>query len=774
MARGTEVKRWISLLVMVVAVLGIIGLPLVASGQETSPDQQIYDEGIRLLRAEKVREAIPLLYQATLLFPGNRRVMADYTIALVWAGEYDKAVAYYQAHEGDLSQVGYLHKNIAKALYELRHFAKARELYALGWQADPRDAEAFKGLIFSSARLEKYAEAVQAWERARREQLVDAAILGDMKVFLLQHMGASGDAYQTARQQGIRDEALLTRLQGDIAVNRLRWDEIDQALAILEAQLARNPENLRARGDYIVALRQKDRMAEVLQQYEMYKQHGKDIPHWVHEAVADAYLYLRQPAKAAELYRLVLTQHPEEPFEPLKGLFYAQVELRQWRAAAATLEQLEEFLDIRKKRLQDKYFSVEQALLFAYQHNEGLRLQGLFMLYEDKNRQAQEYFTGMLAQAGLFTGFRNGLGQAYYYQQQTRKALEQYKISLGIDEKDKDARIGMAYALNTLNYKQDARKLAKELYQKYPTNYHVQNLYETLQVEDSPYLSFDYYFTREFQGAVEHYLVSEVNAALSPIFRIFTQLVWQMGQNLAEENGQQSTWNRLGAGFDWIVFPTLTLRQAVSFDYTKGEEVGSYTKVVWTPDDPWKVTAEFDSFSLMLPIRARAADIMAKRATFGVTRTPSDVREYGLGLATNMFTDTNRNYDCGVFFKQRVYNHPDVKVWAGLQGGYSRYTRQDVDYFSPMFVYSAMFTPIVHWIHYHYYDRFYRTSVYPRVGLTKQYNYDFYPVGGLTLEQTLIWSKKFSLTANVSYDLRVYDGVYSHVLGAYVGFKKYF
>jgi hypothetical protein len=30
------------------------------------------------------------------------------------------------------------------------------------------------------------------------------------------------------------------------------------------------------------------------------------------------------------------------------------------------------------------------------------------------------------------------------------------------------------------------------------------------------------------------------------------------------------------------------------------------------------------------------------------------------------------------------------------------------------------------------------------------------------------------MTANVSYDLRVYDGVYSHVLGAYVGFKKYF
>jgi hypothetical protein len=85
-----------------------------------------------------------------------------------------------------------------------------------------------------------------------------------------------------------------------------------------------------------------------------------------------------------------------------------------------------------------------------------------------------------------------------------------------------------------------------------------------------------------------------------------------------------------------------------------------------------------------------------------------------------------------------------------------------------------MFTPTIHWIHYHYYDRYYRTSIYPRVGVNKQVGYDFFPVTGLTLEQKLIWSKKFAITANISYDLRVYDGEYTHVLGTYVGFKKYF
>lgn len=745
------------------------------AAQETSEGQQLYDQGLALLKAGKSREAIPLLHKATTLFPGNRRVMADYVIALVWAGDYPQAVAYYRSHEADLGEVGYLHKNIAKAFFEMKDFKRAQQLYAKAWQVDPRDEEAFKGLIYSSSRLENYAEAVRTWERGRLEKLIKPATLGEMKIYLLERMGTSEEALKAARESGFKDEGLLERLEGNRAVTRLRWEETDQALALLEAQLARQPKNLRARQDYIVALRKKDRMQEVLQQFAHLQQENGEIPYWVNEAVADAYLYLRKPRQAAEYYRLVLLQHPEEPFEPLKGLFYAQVEMRAWQEAAQSLERIKENLHKRQKKLEGKYFSIAEAQRFEYENNEALRLQGLFLLYQDKNKQAAEYFTRTLAQAGLFTGFRNGLAQARAYQQRPRRALEQYKVSQSVDDKDKDSRIGMAYALNTLNHKAEARKLARELYRRYPTNYHIINLYETLRVEDRPFLSFDYYFTREYQGATEHYLISELNFPVNPIFRMFTQLVWQTGQeNQSGADSGQNSWNRLAGGFDWIVFPSLTLRQSVSFDYVRGDDPGSFTRLVWQPNDPLKITAEFDSFSLMLPIRARAVDIQAMQALAAVTYTPSDLRDFGVKTTLNMFSDTNRNFDFGAFFNQTVINHPDVKVRAGFQAGYSRYTHQNVDYFSPPFVYTLMFTPTIHWTHYQYYDRHYRTSFYPRVGLNKQIGYDFFPLAGLTLEQKLKWSKKFTVTANVSYDLRVYDGVYSHVLGAYVGCKKYF
>jgi biofilm PGA synthesis protein PgaA len=746
-----------------------------AAAQETSQGQQIYDRGMGLLKAGNHREALPLLQKATTLLPGNRHVMADYVVALVWAGEYRQAVDYYRGQAESLREIGYLHKNLAKAFYELRDFVRALEFYTKAWQADPRDEEAFKGLIFSCCRLEDFVGATRAWEQAGREKVITPTTMATMKVFILESLGASDDALKTAREAGLQDAGMLENLEGDVAVERLRWEELDQALARLEAQVARQPKNWRARQDYIVALRKKDRMREVLQQYELYQQSGQQVPYWVHAAVADAYLYLRNPRQADKYYRLVLAQHPEEPFEPLKGLFYTQVELRQWRPAAGTLDQIEAYLKKGKDALGGKYPSVAEAQRYDYESNDALKLRGLFLLYQDKNREAAEYFTETLAKAGLDSGFRNGLGQAYYWQQRPRQALEQYKISQGVDCKDQDSRIGIAYALNTLNYKTAARDLARELYQQFPTNYHVQDLYETLRIEDRPYLTFDYYFTRQYQGALEHYLISELNAAVVPIFRVFTQIIWQVArENQAGAESLNSGWNRTAFGFDWIVVPQLTLRQAVGFDYLTGRDLGSYTRVQWQPSDPLEITGEFDSFSLMVPIRARVTGIKSKRATAAVTYTESDWRDYGVAFAINMFADNNQNPNLNAFFNQTVVNHPDFKVRAGLQASYYRYTKNNVNYFSPLFDYTLLVTPTIHWTHYQYYDRHYRTSFYPRAGVNKEIGFDFYPVAGLTIEQKLKWSKTLTVTANVSYDLQLYDGVYSHVLGAYFGFKKYF
>ena len=112
--------------------------------------------------------------------------------------------------------------------------------------------------------MEKYGEAVQVWEKARRKKLIKPELLEEMKIYLLETLGLSEDALKAVREAGYKDEGLLRRLEGDLVVARFRWEETDQAIALLEAQIAKQPDNLRARQDYIVALRKKDRMHGVL------------------------------------------------------------------------------------------------------------------------------------------------------------------------------------------------------------------------------------------------------------------------------------------------------------------------------------------------------------------------------------------------------------------------------------------------------------------------------------------------------------------------------
>jgi len=722
--------------------------------------QELYSQGLELIRAGKNREAVPLLEQALPLLPGNRHVMADYTANLVWTGDYQRAIAYYTAHLDALHDIPYLQKHIAKAFYEQRDFLRAREHYERAWQADPRDAEAFKGLIYSCCRLKDYTRAAAVWETGHRRRLVSTEALISTRVFILEHLGVSGEALKAAREGSLDDPALLTRLTGDVAATRLRWDEFDEALALLEGQLAQDPENFRARGDYLVALRQKDRMTEALQQFERLQQAGKPIPYWVHEAVADAHLYLQHPEQAIPFYRLVVEELEGRSFEALKGLFYCHIELSQWREAQDALERLTALVEKRGS---------------PNEKNEVANLKGQLLIYQDRNKDAATNFVTYLGQAGLNSALRGGLGQAYLNRGWPRRALEQFKIVQSTDPDDKPSRVGKAYALNELNYKDEARALARELYTRYPTDYHVKELRENLRVEDSPYLSTDVFFTREYTGATEYYLVSELNVPFNPYFRVFTQMIRQaISDRPPDEEDIFYAWNRLAFGFDWIMLPQVEVRQALSFDYLTGRDFGSFTQVRWRPTDPLRITAEYDSFALNVPIRARATGLRAKRPAGEILYNESDLRNYGLRWALNLFADDNTNPDLSVFFRQNVLNEPAFKVWAGAQVSYGRYTKQDVPYYSPVFNYQVLFTPHIHWIHYQRYDRKIRSSFYFRGGLSKQIAYDPYAVGGITYEPTLQWSKSFEVKANVSYDTKVYDGVYTHVLGAYLGFKKYF
>lgn len=639
-------------------------------------------------------------------------------------------------------------------------------------------------LLFASAFLYEqgrdYLAAIKVYEKILEKRPLNIPAQ-KLRLYNLAALGATSLAEQEIVDKGIKDEELQDFLEGNRAIDYLRWEKTKEASFILEKKLKENPENLRARFDYIIVLHDLKQMKEVLNQYAELRLRTKEIPPWVLEAVAGAHLHLENPKKALEFYEQVLRQ--ERRFNSLMGRFYAFQDLRYWKKAEVALQDVENFLRTQKPEkwnkvarvLQDGwYLSKEERLketLEYYETSFGyLESRGWFLIYQDKLKEAEKFFASYLNKGGLSLEFRNGLAHTYLSRGRPRQALEEFKIIENINPEFPKALNGMALALNVLNYKKEARILAKRLVEQYPTNKHIQNTWRNFQVEDMWNVYGEGGFIREEPGAREYWAKLRLTEPIVPIFKLYQEILWQE----ATEAETNFTWNRAALGAEWIVFPELIWKQAVTLDYQKMQDWGYMTTLTFWPIDPLRLTAGFDSFNTAIPIRARAAGIKGKYAYLNIHYLESDLRYYGATAGAYWLSDNNQRTYGQLYYDQNILNWPDFKIRLGGEIYYGGYRKSDVPYFSPAEEFSFLLTSGFHWLPYLFYEKEVRCSLYARLGMYKQRAYSFYPIGGLTYEIRLNLSKTFSLQGSISWDQRVYDGNSTNVWSGMLSLSKSF
>jgi tetratricopeptide (TPR) repeat protein len=640
------------------------------------------------------------------------------------------------------------------------------------------DALFAKAFLFEQEK--KRAAALSVYDEILKLRPGNAAAL-KMKIRNLSEIGATSLAAAEIERNKVQDLNLRQLVEGNSAVDRLRWEQPQEALLILEKQVAEDPANLRARFDSLVSLRKMEKMKEVAEHCERLKFDGVSIPSWVSQVCGDAYLYLQKPEEALILYKESLTEPPN--LSGLTGLFYVYQELRDWDNAERTLREIDELLQKQNPERWPKVARVPREGWFL-DHDEKMRTlldyyegafnhlgtRGWHLISRDRLAEAENHFSSYVENAGMASAFRMGLAHAHLWQGKPRLALEDFKIIENADPEYLAALNGLAVTLNRLNYKKESRELAGRLFERFPADTHVRNTHESFQVEDMYRIETGGRFVVEDSGAEEYGLWARLTEPVTPTFALFQEIVWQE----ARDDANKAYWNRAGVGAEWIVFPELVWRQAVTADYAHGRDWGYYTSVRWWPSDPLRFTLSYDSFSLDLPLRARAQGIEGQAASLNGHYHESDLRHYGLLAGTDWFSDSNQYFFGKANFEQNVFNRPDFKIRLGGELYYGSYRNQDVDYFSPADEYSLVAKAGFYWTHYLRYDRKFLSALYPRLGLYKQSGYGFYPVGGLTYEQTIETSKTFSLVWNISWDQRVYDGDPTSVWSGFFHVRKNF
>jgi biofilm PGA synthesis protein PgaA len=642
----------------------------------------------------------------------------------------------------------------------------------------PFDALFAKAFLYEQEK--RRIEAISLYDQILKMRPGNAVAL-KLKIRNLSEIGTTTLAAEEIRKHRIEDLDTIRLVETDSAVDQLRWDKPRDAAAILERRLRQDPADLRARYDYIIALRKLDRMREVIDQYHKLQAEDPHVPSWVTLACADAYLYLKEPERAVIYYRKSLAEGPR--LSSLTGLFYSYQELRDWESAERTLREIEGYLQkedperwpktaaVPKEGWVLKYDERLRSILDYYENSFNyLGTRGWYLIYRDQLAEAGKYFPPFIQTAGMASAFRMGQAHAYLWSGRPRLALEEFRILENTDPEYVAAVNGLAATLNQLNYKKEARELAGKLYDRFPTNIHIRDTYETFKVEDMYQISLTARFISEHPGAQEYWFVSRLTEPVTPTFKLFQEIVWQK----AQDDLNKAYWNRAGVGAEWIVLPELTWRQALTLDYSHIRDWGYYTSIRWWPTDPLRFTLNYDSFSMDIPLRARAQGIEGQSASLHINYYESDLRNYGIFSGVSRFSDKNQYTYGKAYFDQNVYNHPDFKIRLGGELYYGSYRNQDVAYFSPSDELSVIAKAGFYLTHYQRYDQKFLSALYPRIGFYKQNGFGSYPVGGLTYEQVIETSKTFSLIWNISWDRKIYDGESTSVWSGSFNVRKNF
>lgn len=697
---------------------------------------QNYDALIRQARNGNYQPALSMLGQRLQHTPGDRRALADYILISDWAGDSRAIVqAYERAGSPQYLPAGALNA-VARAYRDTRRWDEAIALYRTG-ESRYRGQSAFAyGYVMTLADAGRTEAAIQRGQQlvAERADNADSHLAlsyayqraGQPYAALAQTSWAYDlaprkpyviRAYVLAQQQaklpraalelaqahpGLLEPAQIRALQADVAAQLTRaasaesrgqasrYALADQALAMYDrlipqwqaAGSSAKADVQRARADRLQALHARNRMREVVAEYESMQAEGIAVPGYVLGDVATAYLAVRQPEKAAPLFRKALESPARQEAAPRlaaqMGLFYALTESNQVDAANTELGQAQDKLPTwiyykGDPRRRPNPVKLDAALA---------RTMG--DLYAGRTLQAQAELDRMVDKAPGNNSLRTARAEAYRIRDLPRQSERELKIAEIQAPRSIQVEVGQAETALALQEWHQAKLLLDDVAARAPENPAVQRLAREWQVHnmaelrvtanrgittDSPVLG-----SREL--SIDTVLYS---APIHENLRVFAGSGYSEGQ--FDEGKSYYGWTR--AGVEWRSRDVTVQAEVSGNRYGSGTRTGAAFSAAVDLDDHWQVGAGAALLSRATPLRALKHDITANSLDASIRWRGDERREWTLRLTPSFFSDGNNRLEADLSGRQRLYTSPNVQVDALLDLSASHNTADEAPYFNP-------------------------------------------------------------------------------------------
>ncbi|MCB1745082.1 MAG: poly-beta-1,6 N-acetyl-D-glucosamine export porin PgaA [Gammaproteobacteria bacterium] len=559
----------------------------------------------------------------------------------------------------------------------------------------------------------------------------------------------------------------------------LRLQETDRALELLHHALGRawsdtdlsDPYQRRLAFDRLVALRDRLQMPAVVREFERVEQWFQlrersggrsgeratpadtsastapdarstavDIPPYVLMAAADAYLYLRQPVRARDLYREVLHREPDNP-NVRSSLFYAYVDMDAFAEAEHLLTG----------------WAAQAGESGAAQLDVRLHRSRL-LAFSDRLGDAQEMLESIRAQAPRNAVAHQLLGQVYRWRGWPHLAERELRWVLQRDPDSVGARVERAHLELDRGSVDRAAAQLRSLKMGFASSPAVQRLEHRLRLTGRPQLVSRVRFghssgpqlgTRELR--MDALVFSN---RLAHRVRVF------LHEHRAQARLADSvpTNHRLGVGLEYTYrfgHAQAELSKGLADNRKPGLSVQADARV----GDHLSVGAALEHNSNEVPLRGMRIGVTGIRYGGVVVYRWHESARAQLRLDRMDISDDNERYSLSATAERRLVNEPLLKLTGLAQAYASRNTRQDVAYFSPRRDLSLSMGLLLDSTLWRHYERRLEQRVRLELGSYWQHAFKRDLTWSLGYEQSLRLNESVNLNYGVSRARRVFDGL---------------
>ncbi len=518
----------------------------------------------------------------------------------------------------------------------------------------------------------------------------------------------------------------------------------DDALAILDALIEHPdaPDDViaRSRFDRLLALRARESMDAVVEEYEALLEDGFDPPVWVTVAAADAHLYQRRPELALEFYQRALADAPDR--QPTRqAMYWAYLESEDFRRAIELTDTL-----------------IQQAEPGSPEHQQASIAAAMVRAYANQLAEAQERLEAVVAEHPENREAARNLATIYRWRGWPHRALHHLEPLLEEAPEHTGNRLLHAGLLDDLGRYREAVELLDQLYADHPENRHVQRDWMGRQERRRWAMTLGGEYgesdgAQEF-GSRDRSWDVRVDA---PWIGHHLQPYARINYSDARFPEGESDYDRYGIGINY--------RRNRHHLYAEGHgnrtgasQAGVTVGYDWEVGDHWSFATRYESFSADVPLRGRLQGLDGWKAEAAVRWQAHESLSARVGVSRLAISDGN-DRDAGLAsLRHRLYTSAHHVTDGTLDAYYSRASQSGGPYYNPDSDASLVYVLQHDWMTWRRYEQSFTQRFVAGGGGYWQQHVGTDAIGLVRYEHLWQMSQRWFLHYGVGAASRVYDG----------------